>query len=317
MTDYGQTLRFGVSIDPTATDLPQALRLAQQADAAGLDLLAVQDHPYQPTHLDALTLMGQLVARTEQISVTGDVLDLQLRPPTLTAKAAASLAVIHGGRIHLGVGGGASAQGVAAMGGRPRSGGETVQFTEEAIRIMRRALHGDTIQENTSEHQIAGYQAGPVPREHVGIWLGGQRPRMLRVAGRAADGWISPLNIYVAPHEVPEKQQIIDDAARKWGRDPRDVRRIYNVIGAIGPFRGGQGLVGPAEEWVRTLTAWAVDLGFDTFIFWPMTDSADQLGIFTEEVVPAVRERVATHRAEQGTELAGALTDGTPERNHA
>lgn len=311
MTDYGQTLRFGVSIDPTATDFPQALRLAQQADAAGLDLLAVQDHPYQPTHLDAWTLIGQLVARTEQISVMGDVLDLQLRPPTLTAKAAASLAVLNGGRVHLGVGGGASANGVAAMGGRPRSGGETIQFTEEAIRIMRRALRGGTIQESTSEHQIAGYQAGPVPPEHVGIWLGGQRPRMLRVAGRAADGWISPLNIYVAPHEVPEKQQTIDDAARKAGRDPREVRRMYNVIGAIGPFRGGQGLVGPVQEWVETLTSWAVDLGFDTFVFWPITDSEEQLRIFSDEVVPAVRERVAAHRAEHGTELADATTDGS------
>jgi len=301
MTDYGQELRFGVSIDPTATNFPQALQLAQQADAAGLDLLAVQDHPYQPTHLDSMTLMGQLVARTEQIAVMGDVLDLQLRPPTLTAKAAASLAVVNSGRVHLGVGGGASAQGVAAMGGRPRSGGETIQFTEEAIGIMRRALDGGVVQKDTAEHQIAGYQAGPVPPAHVGIWLGGQRPRMLRVAGRTADGWISPLNIYVAPHEVPEKQQIIDDAARKAGRDPREVRRIYNVIGAIGPFRGGQGLVGPVQEWVETLTSWAVDLGFDTFVFWPITDEEDQLRVFTDEVVPAVRDRVAAHRAEHHT----------------
>ncbi len=305
MTDYGQTLRFGVSIDPTATDFPQALRLAQQADAAGLDLLAVQDHPYQPSHLDAWTLIGQLVARTEQISVMADVLDLQLRPPTLAAKAAASLAVMNGGRVHLGVGGGASATGVAAMGGRSRSRGETVQFTEEAIRIMRRALRGGTIQENTPEHQIAGYQAGPVPPEHLGIWLGSQGPRMLRVTGRVADGWISPLNIYVAPHEVPEKQQTIDDAARKVGRDPREVRRIYNVLGAIGPFRGGQGLVGPVREWVETLTSWAVDLGFDSFVFWPVTDPEDQLRVFVNEVVPAVRERVAARRAEQGTNLAG------------
>ncbi|WP_036963502.1 LLM class flavin-dependent oxidoreductase [Promicromonospora kroppenstedtii] len=314
MTDYGQTLRFGVSIDPTATDYPQALRLAQQADAVGLDLLAVQDHPYQPTHLDAWTLIGQLAARTEQISVMGDVLDLQLRPPTLTAKAAASLATMNGGRVHLGVGGGASAQGVAAMGGRPRTGGETIQFTEEAIRIMRRALDGDAVQADTAEHQVAGYQAGPVPSGHVSIWLGGQRPRMLRVAGRAADGWISPLNIYVAPHEVPEKQQIIDDAARKAGRDPRDVRRIYNVIGAIGPFRGGQGLVGPVQEWVETLTSWAVDLGFDTFVFWPITDPENQLRVFTDEVVPAVRERVAAHRAEQ---VAGPADSTMSERNHA
>ncbi|MBN0042272.1 LLM class flavin-dependent oxidoreductase [Cellulosimicrobium cellulans] len=311
MTDYGHTLRFGVSIDPSASDYPEALRLARQADAAGLDLLAVQDHPYQDSHLDAWTLLTQLVAHTDHIAVMGDVLDLQLRPPTLTAKAAASLAVMNGGRVHLGVGGGASAQGVAAMGGRPRSAGDTITFTEEALRIMRRALDGGVVQASSEQHQVAGYRAGPVPPGHVGIWVGGQRPRMLRVMGRVADGWISPLNIYVAPHEVPEKQEIIDEAATTAGRDPRDIRRIYNVLGAIGPFRGGQGLVGPVDEWVETLASWAVDLGFDTFVFWPITDAADQLRLFSDVVVPAVRDRVASLRSARGTALVDAGTEGS------
>lgn len=50
---------------------------------------------------------------------------------------------------------------------------------------------------------------------------------------------------------------------------------------------------------MTTLTEWAVDLGFDTFIFWPMTDPLAQLEIFAREVVPAVRQRVAERRAER------------------
>ena len=49
--------------------------------------------------------------------------------------------------------------------------------------------------------------------------------------------------------------------------------------------------------WVDTLTEWSVDLGFDTFIFWPMTAPLAQLEVFATEVVPAVRQRVSERRA--------------------
>ena len=74
------------------------------------------------------------------------------------------------------------------------------------------------------------------------------------------------------------------------------MRRIYNVVGAIGPARGGRGLSGDVQIWVDTLTDWAVDLGFDTFIFWPMTAPPAQLDVFATEVIPGVRQRVAERR---------------------
>lgn len=298
MTDYGHPLSFGVNLDPTAADFGSALDLARQADAAaaGLEYLAVQDHAYQPGYLDTWTMLTYLIANTDTIGVLSDVADLQLRPPTMLAKAAASLASIAPGRVTLGVGGGPSAAAVASMGATPRHGAAMVEYSEESVGIIRAALNGQAIRIGTEHHHIAGYQAGPVPPKPVEIWVGSQQPKMLGVTGRVGDGWVSPLNIYVAPNEVPERQRIIDDAARAAGRDPRDVRRVYNVIGAIGPFRGGQGLVGPVDLWVDTLTEWAVDLGFDTFILWTITDPAAQLELFTSEVVPAVRARVAERR---------------------
>jgi alkanesulfonate monooxygenase SsuD/methylene tetrahydromethanopterin reductase-like flavin-dependent oxidoreductase (luciferase family) len=120
---------------------------------------------------------------------------------------------------------------------------------------------------------------------------------MLAATGRLADGWISPLNIYVPPQEVPARQRIIDEAATDAGRDPRTLRRVYNVIGVIGEHTGGPGLVGDVRRWVDTLTEWAVELGFDTFVFWPATDPERQLALFAGEVVPAVRERVEAVRS--------------------
>jgi alkanesulfonate monooxygenase SsuD/methylene tetrahydromethanopterin reductase-like flavin-dependent oxidoreductase (luciferase family) len=296
MVDYGHPLSFGISVDPGAAGFASALSLARQADRGGLEYLAVQDHPYQPDHLDVWTMLTYLIARTDQISVVPDVIDLQLRMPTILAKGAASLAAMAGGRIQLGVGGGASAQGVAAMGGTPRSGQDMVAFTDESIQIMRSALRGGAVKADTPHHRIAGYQAGPTPPRPVEVWVGSQKPKMLAVTGRSGDGWICPLNIYVAPEEVPERQVAIDEAARGAGRDPREIRRIYNVIGAIGTYRGGRGLIGTVDHWVDTLSGWAVELGFDTFIFWPATDPSGQLGVFTSEVIPAVRSRVAELR---------------------
>jgi hypothetical protein len=76
------------------------------------------------------------------------------------------------------------------------------------------------------------------------------------------------------------------------------VRRIYNVVGAIGAGRGGPGLTDDAGSWVDALTDWSVDLGFDTFIFWPTTAPLAQLEVFATEVVPGVRQRVSERRSQ-------------------
>jgi len=115
---------------------------------------------------------------------------------------------------------------------------------------------------------------------------------MLQLIGRRAGGWVSPLNIYTPPDEVPRSQAIIDGAASAAGRNPSEIRRMYNVVGSIGPRRAGQGLHGPVELWIETLTEWATDLGLDTFVFWPEDATEQQVRLFAEEVVPGVLEEV-------------------------
>jgi len=297
MTDYQRPLSFGVSLDPSAGAWSQTRRLARTAEHLGLDYAAVQDHPYQPGHLDSWTLITHLSAATERISLFTDVADLQLRPPVMLAKAAASLSVLTDGRIHLGVGGGGIPDAIASMGGPARRGQDMVAYAEESLELLRTALAGGAVQLHSPYHSVEGYRAGPVPPKPIELWLGAQKPRMLAATGRLADGWISPLNIYVPPQEVPSRQRIIDEAATEAGRDPRTLRRVYNVIGEIGEHAGGPGLVGDARRWVDTLTEWAVELGFDTFVFWPATDPERQLPLFASEVVPAVRERVEAVRS--------------------
>jgi hypothetical protein len=97
---------------------------------------------------------------------------------------------------------------------------------------------------------------------------------------------------WATPEIVPEMHRRIDDAAAEAGRQPRDIRRVYNVSGTIadGPVRGL--LDGPPDHWAETLTSFAKDLGFDTFILWPSEDPKTQVQRFAEEIVPAVRSAV-------------------------
>ncbi len=298
MTDYGHPITFGLSLIPSVEVLEETRQLARAADAGGLEYLAIQDHAYNVEFLDVWTLVSYLAAETDRISFFPDVADLQLRPPAMLAKAAASLSVLTGGRIVLGVGGGASAGGIAAMGGTWRSRPEMIAFTDEAMQIMRRALAGGPVEFRGDQHTV-DYEAGPVPPEPIPLWLGSQGPRMLALTGRQSDGWVSPLSTYTPPFAVPAMQRRIDEAARDAGRQPADVRRIYNVVGTIGSGRGGSGLAGDVDTWVATLTDWAVDLGLDTFIFWPTTAPPAQLDVFIREVVPAVRQAVSARRGQK------------------
>jgi len=124
VSDYGRTLEFGVSVEPLADPPDWASRVARAADTAGLDLVGIQDHPYQRRFLDTWTLISTLVPVTEDIRFFPDVANLPLRPPAMLAKAAASLDVLSGGRVELGLGAGAFWDAVVGMGGHRRSPGE-------------------------------------------------------------------------------------------------------------------------------------------------------------------------------------------------
>ena len=106
MVDYGRDLSFGIFATPNAATAAHVVEVAVAADRAGLDLVGVQDHPYQRRFLDTFALAATLLARTESVRVFPDVACLPLRPPGVLAKTAATLDVLSGGRFELGLGAG-------------------------------------------------------------------------------------------------------------------------------------------------------------------------------------------------------------------
>jgi alkanesulfonate monooxygenase SsuD/methylene tetrahydromethanopterin reductase-like flavin-dependent oxidoreductase (luciferase family) len=289
---YGRPLEFGLSIVPASADAELARTLARRVDELGLDLIGIQDHPYQWRFLDTWTLIADLLARTERIRFFPDVANLPLRGPAMIAKQAASLDVLSGGRFELGLGAGGFWEAIGAMGGPVRSPGAALEALEEAIHIIHAFWSGErTIAFDGEHYSVRGLHPGPPPAHPIGIWLGLGKPRGLALLGRLADGWVPSL-FWATPDLVPEMQRRIDDAAEAAERDPSEIRRVYNIGGTIadGPIRGL--LDGPPDHWVETLTAFAQELGFDTFIFWPREEQLEQLERFAEEVVPAVRGAV-------------------------
>ena len=78
---------FGANIDPLWNEPGEPLRLARFAESLGLDLVTIQDHPYQPRFFETWTLLTHLAAGTESIDFVPTVLNLPLRPPAMLAKA--------------------------------------------------------------------------------------------------------------------------------------------------------------------------------------------------------------------------------------
>src|SRR3954462_13674348 len=109
---------------------------------------------------------------------------------------------------------------VAQMGGPARSQSDAVSALEEAIQVIRLAWSDERSVSFDGEHyRLGGLEPGPPPAHRIGIWLGAYKPRMLRLTGRLADGWIPSFG-YLKPDGLPEAQERIDDAARNAGRDP-------------------------------------------------------------------------------------------------
>lgn len=285
-------VRYGVNIDPLASDPHWPLLLAETIERVGLDLACVQDHPYQVMHLDMWTLLSTLVQATTHLRFFPNVANVPLRPPTMLAKAAASLDVLSGGRIELGLGAGAQAFGsqVQAMGGPSRSPGQAVEALGEAISIIRSCWSGRPFSFHGEYYHVQDFQLGPIPAHPMEIWLGALGPRMLRLTGRLGDGWI-PSSLFVPPGQLPEKNQQIDHAAIAAGRHPSAIRRIYNLFGHIADEeenRAGE-FHGSIAAWVQSLLS-LVEMGIDTFIYWPSEDHLHQIQLFGEEIVPRVRD---------------------------
>ncbi|MFG3323585.1 LLM class flavin-dependent oxidoreductase [Streptomyces sp. NPDC048171] len=304
MPDYGHPLVLGTFITPTASAPERVVQLAELTEAVGLDIASFQDHPYRGDFLDTYTLLTWVAAKTSRLRVSANVMNLPLRPPAMLARAAASLDLLSGGRFELGIGAGGFPKAIHGMGGADLSPGQGVEALEEAIGIIRGVW--DTRQTEPLRHDgqyysVPAMKRGPNPAHDISVWLGAYKPRMLRLTGREADGWLPTLQ-YIKTPGMSEANKIIDDAALEEGRAPGDIRRLLNLFDVgFSTARHGY-LQGPPQQWVDELLPLVLEHGFSAFLIGQ--DSPHVIQTFGEEVGPALREAVARERKAAGTREA-------------
>ncbi|MEP6562890.1 MAG: LLM class flavin-dependent oxidoreductase [Nakamurella sp.] len=295
MPDLGHELTFGVFLPNPASQAATVVRIAQLAEQSGLDLIGIQDHPYNPDLLDTWTLLSHLAAATETIRLFPDVACLPLRPPAVLARSAASLDLLTNGRVELGLGAGYFLEPIAGMGGPRYTAGDSVDALEEAIGVIRAIWSAqEPVTLGGRFYQLDGAAPGPAPAHDIGIWVGSYQRRMLSLTARLADGWV-PSQAYAQPDETAVLNRRIDELAADAGRDPADIVRVYNVNGRFAA--NGRGFLdGQPAQWAEQLTELALTQGFSSFILSSSGDIIASIGTFAEEVVPDVIERVAAER---------------------
>lgn len=313
MTDYGHDIRLGIFPTPQAAEPHRAVELAQVADVSGIDLVTIQDHPYNSGFLDTGTLLTWIAATTTSVSVAHNVASLPLHQPVVLARQIASLDRLSGGRAHLGIGTGAFWDAIVAAGGPRRTPGEAVDALTEALDVVRQVWRGEgSVRVEGKHYRVVGLHSGPAPLGDPQIWVGAYGPRMQRLTGRLADGWLPSMG-FLPPDQLPEANARIDEAAVKAGRAPSDVVRLYNVQGRLGGGPGGRaGLYGSTRDWAEQLAELALGQGMSSFIL--ATDEPDLVRRFGLEVGPMLRDLVTAGRAASAAPAAAYPVPAQEER---
>jgi alkanesulfonate monooxygenase SsuD/methylene tetrahydromethanopterin reductase-like flavin-dependent oxidoreductase (luciferase family) len=173
-----------------------------------------------------------------------------------------------------------------------------VTALREAIDIIRGIWDASATGEvrvDGKHYHVTGAMRGPQPAHRISIWVPAGGPRMRRLVGRQADGWISGgLWMTDVPAELAHGNRVIDEAATAAGRDLSEIRRLFDFVGTFGPI--GRGFVqGPPRQWAQQLLPLVIDHGVSVFIL--VGDDPRMIERWGGEVAPALREAVARERA--------------------
>jgi probable F420-dependent oxidoreductase len=206
---------------------------AQTVEGLGFSHIVAYDHvlgvdvaaypgwsgPYTSKDLfhDPFTLFSYMAAVTERIELSPQIVILPQRQTVLVAKQAASLDVLSGGRLRLGVGIGWNKVEYTALGENFHDRGKR---SEEQMAVMRALWSDPHLLFEGQYHTIPNAGINPLPARPLDIWLGGNADVTYERIGRMGDGW---LNIYVRPDQAHSALAKIEAAAEKAGRDPAQI----------------------------------------------------------------------------------------------
>jgi alkanesulfonate monooxygenase SsuD/methylene tetrahydromethanopterin reductase-like flavin-dependent oxidoreductase (luciferase family) len=288
---------YGSPANPSAT--ADVIKLAEQADRDGLDLVSFSDHPYVPNLLDAYATLAFLLGRTSHLTALVNVTNLPLRPAPMLARTASALTALSNGRFVLGLGAGGAPDRIATMGVTVT---KPVDAFERAMILVRQLSGGGP---PVTDPYYGLTALAPSPIEAPPIWTGSVGPKSLAATGRQADGWIPGHAADWLSEPYRTSRAIIDEAALAAGRKPADIATVYNFPGIIterplprtrddeGRWQGGS----PAQ-WIEELTSAVLEHDAAGFTFFDRgADPIESaLARWAQEIAPAVREATSGAR---------------------
>jgi len=160
---------------------------ARRAEELGYSALLMPDHVIP--QLSPVPALAAAAAATSRLRVGVHVFDNDYRNPLLLAREAATLDVVSGGRLELGLGAGWMASDYRQLGIPYDPPAMRIDRLVEAISIIKRLFSGETVDHEGVHYRIRQAQLGPGPvqRPHPPFVIGGGGPRIMRIAAREAD----------------------------------------------------------------------------------------------------------------------------------
>jgi F420-dependent oxidoreductase-like protein len=232
-------LKWGLQSSPQHVSYGELLQLWQRADALGYDSAWLFDH-FMPISgetcgpcFEGWTLLTALAAQTRRLHAGCLVTSAIYRNPAVLAKMGATLDVVTGGRLELGIGAGWFEAETRAYGMPFPSVGERLARLDEAIQVIRALWTQETSDFTGRHYTLAGARCEPKPvqKPTPAIWVGGQGEKVtLRIVAERADGWdmdMLPLDVY------DHKLEVLAGHCERAGRDPASVRKMIHFAGAI------------------------------------------------------------------------------------
>jgi alkanesulfonate monooxygenase SsuD/methylene tetrahydromethanopterin reductase-like flavin-dependent oxidoreductase (luciferase family) len=310
-----QPIHFIVRVHQAHMAYEHLLAIWQAADDLGYDGASLYDLLAAPC-LECWTTLTMLTMATRRLLAIPLVLSYTYRHPAVLAKMTATLDVVSGGRLVLGLGAGGSRHDHQAAGIPWQSLQERLARLEEGIQLLRFLWSG---QEGSFKSCFYGTVEGsgfPLPTQSGGppILVGGHGERhVLRTVARVAD--LCNISFDLSPVQWQHYKATLERAAFEEGRTPAAIGLTHNATVILGSSttmiqtqieryaqmqnlhieaaeqRLAHALVGTPEQCVARLQAY-VTLGIRTFfLLFPDLPDLTTLTIFAAEVLPAFRSR--------------------------
>ena len=231
-------MRFGYTLPNHygVEDPADLVGLASEAEELGFDSVWVSHHLLNLDYIaerlgtkpyyDPLTVLTWVATSTERIRLGTSVLVLPLLEPMALSKQLATIDIMSGGRLDVGVGVGGMRAEIEAIGFDLANRGT---YTDESIEVMKALWTGETVSYAGKHFSFSGALASPAPLQapHPPLLVGGSSDRSLRRVARYGDAWHASM---LLPDAMAPRLERLDQELEAVGRTRSDLSLSVRLV---------------------------------------------------------------------------------------